>query len=100
MVKRLTSAHVMISWFVSSSPASDSMLTAQGLEPALDSVSPSLFAPHSKINTKLKNTHRSRHKERREGYVKTETEIRCSHRLKNVWSHKCLELLPEAGRKN
>ena len=44
-VERLTSAQVMISRFVSSSPASGSVLTAQGLEPALDSVSPSLSAP-------------------------------------------------------
>ena len=41
-IKRLTLAHVMISWFVSSSPASGSVLTAQGLEPASDSVSLSL----------------------------------------------------------
>ena len=41
-LKRLTSAQVMISQFVSSSPASGSVLTAQSLEPALDSVSPSL----------------------------------------------------------
>ena len=34
----------MISQFVSSSPASDSVLTAQSLEPASDSVSPSLSA--------------------------------------------------------
>ena len=40
-----TSAQVMISWFVSSSPASGPVLTAQSLEPALDSVSPSLSAP-------------------------------------------------------
>ena len=40
-----TSAQVMISWSVSSSPASGSVLTAQGLEPALDSVSPSLSLP-------------------------------------------------------
>ena len=44
-VKRLTSTQVMISWFVSSSPSSCSMLTAQSLEPASDSVSPSLSAP-------------------------------------------------------
>ena len=41
-VERLTSAQVMISWFVSSSPTSGSMLTVQSLEPALDSLSPSL----------------------------------------------------------
>ena len=43
-VKRPTLAQVMVSWFVSSSPASGSVLTAQNLEPALDSVSPSLSA--------------------------------------------------------
>ena len=41
-VGRLTSAQVMISRFVSSSPALGSVLTAQSLEPASDSVSPSL----------------------------------------------------------
>ena len=41
-LKCLTSAQVMISWFVSSSPTSDSVLTAQSLEPASDSMSPSL----------------------------------------------------------
>ena len=40
-----TSAQVMISQSVSSSPASDSVLIAQSLEPAWDSVSPSLSAP-------------------------------------------------------
>ena len=44
-VERLTSAQVMISQFVSVSPALGSVLTTQSLEPALDSVSPSLFAP-------------------------------------------------------
>ena len=41
-VKRPTSAQVMISPCVSSSPASGSVLTAQSLEPVSDSVSPSL----------------------------------------------------------
>ena len=41
-VERLTWAQVMISRFVSSSPWSGSVLTAQSLEPASDSVSPSL----------------------------------------------------------
>ena len=36
---------VMISQFVSSSPTLGSVLTAQSLEPASDSVSPSLSAP-------------------------------------------------------
>ena len=44
-VERLTSAQVTISWFVKSSPGSGSVLTAQGPEPALDSVSPSLSVP-------------------------------------------------------
>ena len=44
-VERPTLAHVMISQSVSSSPASGSVLTAQSLEPAPDSVSPSLSAP-------------------------------------------------------
>ena len=44
-VKCQTLAQVMILRFVSSSPVSDSVLTAQSLEPASDSVSPSLSAP-------------------------------------------------------
>ena len=44
-VKRLTSALVMISRFMGLSPALGSVLTAQRLEPASDSVSPSLSSP-------------------------------------------------------
>ena len=44
-VKRLTSAQVMISQFLSSSPTLGSMQTAQSLEPASDSVSLNLSAP-------------------------------------------------------
>ena len=44
-VKHPTSAQVMISRFVGSSPASGSVLTARSLEPASDSVSPSLSLP-------------------------------------------------------
>ena len=61
-VKRVTWAQVMISQSVSSSPASGSVLTAQGPEPASDSVSPSLSAPPllmlsvSKINKNTKKT--------------------------------------------
>ena len=40
-----TSAQVVISWLVGSSPASGSVLTTRSLEPASDSVSPSLSAP-------------------------------------------------------
>ena len=44
-VKHPTSAQVMISQSVSSSPASGSVLTAQSLEPVSDSVSSSLSDP-------------------------------------------------------
>ena len=44
-VKHLTLAQVMISQFVGLSPASGSVLTARSLEPASDSVSPSLSVP-------------------------------------------------------
>ena len=44
-VKSLASVQLVISRFVSSSLALDSVLTAQSLEPVLDSVSPSLSAP-------------------------------------------------------
>ena len=60
LVKHLTSAQVMISWFVGSSPASSSALTAQNLESAVDSVSPSLSLPlpHShSASFSLKNKH-------------------------------------------
>ena len=45
LVERPTSAQVMISRLVNLSPASRSVLTAQSLEPALDSGFPSLSAP-------------------------------------------------------
>ena len=45
LVKRPTLAQVMILQSVSSSPKSSSVLTARSLEPASDSVSPSLSAP-------------------------------------------------------
>ena len=44
-VQHPTSAQVMISQSVSSSPASGSVLTAQSLEPVSVSVSPSLSGP-------------------------------------------------------
>ena len=44
-VQHPTSAQVMTLWFMGSSPMSGSMLTAQSLEPASDSVSPPLSAP-------------------------------------------------------
>ena len=45
LVKHLSSAQVMISWFMGSSPVLGPVLTAQSLEPALDSVCVSLSAP-------------------------------------------------------
>ena len=60
-VKCLTSAWVMILWFVGSSPASGSVLTGQSPEPASDSGSPSVSAPpllmlclSQKVNIKKK----------------------------------------------
>ena len=57
-VKYLTSAQVMMSPFLSSSPASGSALTAGSLEPVSDSVSPShsqlLPWPHS-VSVKIIN---------------------------------------------
>ena len=51
----LTSAQVMISWSVGLSPVSGSVLTAQSLEPALDSVSPSLCpSPGHALSLSLK----------------------------------------------
>ena len=44
-VEHPTLAQVMISRFVGSGPTLGSVLTAQSLEPASDSVSPSLSAP-------------------------------------------------------
>ena len=44
-VEHLTLARVVILWFVGSSSASGSVLTAQSLEPDSDSVSPSLSVP-------------------------------------------------------
>ena len=57
LVKRPTSAQVMISQLVSLSPMLGSVLPAQSLEPASDSVSPSLSAPtHShSVSVSLKN---------------------------------------------
>ena len=60
-----TLAQAVISWSMSSSPASGSVLTAQSLEPASESVSPSPSVPPllmfclslslSKINMRKKN---------------------------------------------
>ena len=50
-LKHPTLAQVMVSRFVGSSPTSGSVLTAQSLEPASDSVSPSLSDPSSPTHT-------------------------------------------------
>ena len=51
-VESPTSAQVMISWFVGSSPILGSELTGQSLEPASDSVSPlSLSASPSLVRS-------------------------------------------------
>ena len=57
--ERLISAQVTISGFVGSSPASGSVPTAQSLEPAWDSVSPSLSAPPL-LTLSLKNKHKKK----------------------------------------
>ena len=55
-INLLTSAQVMIPQLVGSSLASDSVLTAQSLELALDSVSPSLHSsPVHTLSLSLKN---------------------------------------------
>ena len=85
-VKRPTSAQVMISPFVSSSPASGSVLTARSLEPASDSVSPSLSAPSplvlclsiSKLN-KCKKKFFLKEKEIRVVLESSEAEAGCGH---------------------
>ena len=57
-VKRPTSAQVMISGSVSSSPALGSVLMAQSLEPVSDSLCPSLSAPPPlTLCLRLKNKH-------------------------------------------
>ena len=45
LVERPASAQIMDLWFVSSSPMLGSVLTARSLEPASDTVSPSLSVP-------------------------------------------------------
>ena len=45
LVEQPTSAQVMIYWLVGSGPASGSVLTAQSLEPVLDTVSPTVSLP-------------------------------------------------------
>ena len=53
-VERLTSARVIVSQFMGSSPASGSVLMARSLEPASDPVSPALSA-HLPFSLALKN---------------------------------------------
>ena len=62
LVKLPTSAQVMISWFMSSSPVSGSMLTAQSLEPASDSVSPLSALPLLTLSPSLSKTNKQTNK--------------------------------------
>ena len=55
LVKCPTSVYIMMSWLMGSSPTSDSVLTAHSLEPAQDSLSPSLSAPPPAHTLSLKN---------------------------------------------
>ena len=62
-----TSAEVMISWFVGSSPHSGSALTAQSLEPASDTVSFSFsLSLHRAHSVSLSLSKINKHKKRRE----------------------------------
>ena len=53
LVEHLTSAQVIISQLVCSSPALGFVLTAQSLEPVSDSVSPSLYDPPRSCSVSL-----------------------------------------------
>ena len=68
LVGHLTSAQVMISWLVSSSPVLGSVLTAQSLGPTLDSVSHSLSASPPtcalSLSLSLQNKHLKNEKKR------------------------------------
>ena len=66
LVKRLPLAQVKISQFVGSSPASGSVLTAQSLKPASDSVSPSLSAPPQLVLYVSQKIHKYKKKRRLE----------------------------------
>ena len=72
LLKPLASAQVMISRFMGSSPAWGSVLTARSLEPASDSVFPSLSAPPQlalslekiKIKMSIKKNNKTKKKNR------------------------------------
>ena len=76
-VKHLTSAQVMISQFMSSSPTSGSVLTARSLEPVSDSMSPSFSVPSplglglslSKMTTCLKKFFKNITKDEEEYFI-------------------------------
>ena len=78
-VKRPISTQVMISWFVGLSSELGSVLTAQSLGPASDSVSPSLplLLPHShSVSPALKNKETFKKKERKKLSSKNRSFIR------------------------
>ena len=67
-VKCPTLAQVMILPFMSLSPALGSVRTAQSLEPALDSVSPSLSAPPPAITLSLSPSQKLKKKKERKKF--------------------------------
>ena len=92
-VKWPTSAQVMISWLVGSIPALGSMLTAHSLEPALDSVSPSLSARHSLCSCSLSLSKINKHQkfcksfychEETSGRINTETSKNYAEDIRHI----------------
>ena len=81
-VKPLTSAQVMISQFVGWSPASGSVLTGQSLDPALDSMSPSLSLPLPPLRLSLSLSLESKH------FLKMINQVMKRHRV----TFKCILL--------
>ena len=97
-VKHLTSAQVMISRFVSSSPLRGSVLTAWSLDPAWNSVSPSLSAPPllilclylSKINKCSKKVLGDEKKLTRIPSATRSEQGRTQHQIPTWWDRKCV----------
>ena len=85
--ERPTSAQVMISPFVGSSPASGSVLTARSLEPASDSVSLSLCpSPTCTLSHSLKNKYLKKVKKTNKPYL-------CSLVYNILFSSSCFKYL-------
>ena len=97
-VERPISAQVMISRSVGSSPSSGSVLTAQSLEAASDSVSPSLSAPlplmlclSLSLSLSVKN---------KQTFKKTEKKNLNSIKIKHHFEGKFKRLFPTIKKKN